>query len=226
MEFGYEGLGLFYTALEKLANQEKPIKTEVLKTQLKVGKRLDKCWKFMESLGILSSNNGETFNKQLLNFSEKYQIKKQKSAERIKQWRENQEVTENVTDSVHVSNSPKDNISKVKLSKGNSDEIKNLIFPFDSKEFKLSWEVLIKTKKWRKKEFPALQATLKKLSNYPEQDAIQMIENAIAGEYQGVFPIDKKQTNGQQISKTGTHQERFEEVSKYRDNLNRNTPSG
>ena len=71
IEYGYEGLGLFYTILEKLAKQEKPIKTSVLKHQLKVGKKLEKCWKFMERLELLSSNNGETFNKQLLNFSEK-----------------------------------------------------------------------------------------------------------------------------------------------------------
>ena len=31
LEYGYEGLGLFYTILEKLALQEKPIKTKVLK---------------------------------------------------------------------------------------------------------------------------------------------------------------------------------------------------
>jgi len=34
LNFGYEGLGLFYTTLEKLALQEKPIKTNVLKSQL------------------------------------------------------------------------------------------------------------------------------------------------------------------------------------------------
>lgn len=117
MKFGYEGLGLFYTTLEKLAAQEKPIKTDVLKAQLKVGKRLDKCWSFMESLGILSSNNGETFNKQLLNYSQKYLIKKEKNKERVSQWRENQDNTETVTHYESVRNTPKDNISKVKESK-------------------------------------------------------------------------------------------------------------
>ena len=42
MEFGYEGLGLFYTLLEKIGKQEKPVNTKVLKAQLKVGKRLEK----------------------------------------------------------------------------------------------------------------------------------------------------------------------------------------
>jgi hypothetical protein len=117
INFGYEGLGLFYTVLEKLAQQEKPIKTEVLKHQLKVGKKLEKCWKFMETLDILSSNNGETFNKQLLNFSEKYKIKSEKNAKRISDWRNKQEVTENVTRSESVCNTPKVKESKVKESK-------------------------------------------------------------------------------------------------------------
>jgi hypothetical protein len=117
MEYGYEGLGLFYTILEKLAKQEKPINTKVLKMQLKVGKKLDKCWEFMESIDIISSNNGETFNKQLLNFSEKYKIKKEKNLERISQWRENQELTENVTRYNNVRNTPKEKKSKVKESK-------------------------------------------------------------------------------------------------------------
>lgn len=117
LEFGYEGLGLFYTILEKLALQEKPIKTIVLKHQLNVGKKLEKCWKFMEEIDLISTNNGETFNKQLLNFSEKYQIKKEKNAKRIAEWRENQLVSENVTDYKNVSNTPKIKESKVKESK-------------------------------------------------------------------------------------------------------------
>ena len=119
MEYGYEGLGLFYTILEKLAKQEKPIKTEVLKMQLKVGKKLEKCWNFMESIDIISSNNGETFNKQLLNFSEKYKIKKEKNLERISQWRDNQAISENVTHYKSVRNAPKVKESKVKESKVN-----------------------------------------------------------------------------------------------------------
>jgi len=113
LEFGYEGLGLFYTILEKLALQEKPIKTIVLKHQLNVGKKLEKCWKFMEEIDLISSNNGETFNKQLLNFSEKYQVKKEKNAKRIAEWRENQSVSENVTSYESISNTPKVNKSKV-----------------------------------------------------------------------------------------------------------------
>ena len=51
MAFGYEGLGLFYTALEKFAQQEKPIKTAVLKKQLNIGKNwinVGRLWKVLD----------------------------------------------------------------------------------------------------------------------------------------------------------------------------------
>jgi hypothetical protein len=133
LEFGYEGLGLFYTILEKLALQEKPIKTKVLKHQLNVGKKLEKCWSFMEEIDLISSNNGETFNKQLLNFSQKYQVSKEKNAKRIAEWRENQQLSENVTRYEHVSNTPKVNKSKVNEIKVNSIE-----------DFEFFWETYSK----------------------------------------------------------------------------------
>lgn len=142
LNFGYEGLGLFYTTLEKLASQEKPIKTNVLKSQLNIGKKLNKCWTFMETLGILSSNNGETFSKQLLNFSEKYQIKKEKNKERIKYWRENQQLTENVTCYEPPCNAPKVKISKVKESKVKES---NIIYEAEPlSEYKLCLEFWLK----------------------------------------------------------------------------------
>ena len=143
IKFGYEGLGLFYTILEKLGKQEKPVKTLVLKHQLKVGKKLEKCWKFMESIGIISSNNGETFNKQLLNFSEKYQIKKEKTREKVSQWRKNQEEIENVTDYVPICNAPKVNKSKVKENKVNNKELpeKNSGFPPKSPKIPIKKDV-------------------------------------------------------------------------------------
>lgn len=117
--FGYEGTGLFHAILEKLAKQEKPVKTDTLKYQLKVGKRLLKCWNFLEEIGLISSNNGETFNKQLLNFSEKYQIKKEKNAKKISEWRKKQEDTESVTGYEPSCNHPKVKKSKVNESKVN-----------------------------------------------------------------------------------------------------------
>lgn len=128
INFGYEGIGLFWTILEKIGKQEKPIKTTVLKAQLKVGKKLDKCWKFMESLGLISSNNGETFNERILSYSESYKIKKEKTREKISQWRENQQITKNVTSYVPICNPPKVKESKVKESKVNKESIEKVEF--------------------------------------------------------------------------------------------------
>jgi len=128
IKFGYEGVGLFYVLLEKLGKQEKPIKTHVLKKQLSIGKRLEKCWSFMEEIGLISSNNGETFNKQLLNFSEKYQIKKEKTRIKVSEWRDKQVDEENVTSYVPPCNPP-----KVKVSKG----IEGIIIPSWKDDFNI-----------------------------------------------------------------------------------------
>lgn len=164
LEFGYEGLGLFYTILEKLALQEKPIKTIVLKHQLNVGKKLEKCWKFMEEIDLISSNNGETFNKQLLNFSQKYQVKKEKNAKRIAEWRENQSVSESVTHYENVSNTTKVNKSKVKLNKVNRIE-----------DFEFFWEMYDKKldrvkceKSWNNLTSEEIDKILNSLSKYIE----------------------------------------------------------
>ena len=166
INFGYEGLGLFYTILEKLAGQEKPVKTLVLKKQLNVGKKLEKCWSFMESIDIISSNNGETFNKQLLNFSEKYKIKKEKNAKRISEWRDNQEDTKNVTHYESVRNSP-----KVKLSKVNESKDINKI------DFEIVWNLYDKKKgdkdklkiRWDKLSFSVQQLIIEHIPKYKKE---------------------------------------------------------
>lgn len=128
MRFGYEGLGLFYTILERIGAQEKPIKTSVLKTQLKVGKKLEKCWSFMEEIELISSKNGETFNERILSYSKKYQIQKEKTRERVEKFRtqktENDTNPENVTRytgvTKRVSNARKVKESKVNRSNSTS----------------------------------------------------------------------------------------------------------
>jgi hypothetical protein len=143
MNFGYEGLGLFYTILERIAKQEKPVKTSVLKHQLKVGKRLDKCWNFLESLELIYSLDGETFNENILNYSEKYQIGKEKNREKVSQWRENQKNKENVTSYVPESNPPKVKVSKVKESKVKVVKSAPILFKesevFDLEKFKAAF---------------------------------------------------------------------------------------
>jgi len=71
----------------------------------------------MENIELIHSNNGETFNKQLMNFSEKYKIKKETNAKRVSEWRKNQEDIKNVTHYESVRNNCKVKESKVKENK-------------------------------------------------------------------------------------------------------------
>lgn len=87
MEYGYAGLGLFYTVLEKLTYHERPINTKVLKKQLDVGKKLEKCWAYMEEIGLLVSKNGETFNSRVMEYCETLDEKREKTNERVSKFR-------------------------------------------------------------------------------------------------------------------------------------------
>ena len=199
LKFGYEGLGLFYTLLEKIARQEKPIKTEVLKSQLHVGKKLEKCWKFMEEIGLVSSSNGDTFNERLLNFSETYEIKKEKTRKRVAEWREKQRDIENVTCYSGVSNAPKVKLSKVKESKGTKENsFFNLELPFKDENFKKTLTEFSDhcTEKYKRFTIPGLTKFLvhiKKVSNNNSNTAIEMMNTSMRKGYTDVFPDNGKQ---------------------------------
>lgn len=131
IEFGYEGLGLFYTILEKIGAQEKPIKSIVLKKQLQIGKKLEKVWKFLEEIDLISTKNGDTFNLRILSYAEKYKVSREKNREKVEKFRrnvsENEVVENNVpgyeTVTLPVGNTSKVKRSKVKEVKGSKEEI-------------------------------------------------------------------------------------------------------
>lgn len=97
VDYGYEGIGLFFTALEKFAAAETPLNERVLKKVLHVNKRLEKAWEFLKEIELIQEENGEVFSENLQKFSGKYEIKKGKNAERVKKFREKnrQKNTEN-----------------------------------------------------------------------------------------------------------------------------------
>jgi hypothetical protein len=55
IEFGYTGVGLFYTALEKIQGNGGTINSRVLLHRLGVNKKLMKHWKYIEELGMIST---------------------------------------------------------------------------------------------------------------------------------------------------------------------------
>jgi len=82
----------------------------------------------------------------------------------------------------------------------NNKQYSDLIFPFNSESFKNTWEILRGQPKWKNKTFEALQASLKKMSKHSENEAIQMMEDAISGNYQGIFS-PKNSSNGNKVRK-------------------------
>ncbi len=101
-----------------------------------------------------------------------------------------------------VAKAPLKHIDKIRREEIREDKIRidkkkeELVFPFSSNEFLSVWNVLIKEKKWRKKSFSALQASLLQLGKYPESVSIEMMKNTIAGEWQGLFEIKNITQNG------------------------------
>lgn len=144
-KYGYEGLGLFYTALEKLARAEKPIDEMVLKQLLRLPKRLEKCWYFIQDIGLLQVKVGDVFNENLLKVDQKFLINKEKTRKRVEAWRakqtENQEDINSVT---CYSNDPVTpvtlvNKDKVNKSKVNKESVKEK-FNDRKQKFALSLE--------------------------------------------------------------------------------------
>lgn len=192
IKYGYEGLGLFYSILEILGAQEKPVSELVLKSQLKIGKRLEKQLTFMYKIEILSVKNGDVFNENLLNFSEKYQIKKEKTRKKVYEWREKQTDSETVTSYNGESNQPKVKESKVKEIKENKKEPDFSIFN--------EYELPI-VKKWidyRKEiKHPLTKSSIEQLRKAIDKNGgvpgfKEIIDKSIMNGWQGLFP-DKKQ---------------------------------
>lgn len=81
--------------------------------------------------------------------------------------------------------------SKVKNSKVKNEELK---LYFSDEKFIEVWNTLREEKKWKDKSKNALQTSLEKiwiLSHGNVEEAIQIMKNAIAGGWQGVFPLDE-----------------------------------
>ena len=169
MKYGYEGVGLFYVILEKLSQQEKPVPEIVLKSQLNIKKKLEKVLYFMYEIDILSVNNGEVFSETLLNYSEKYKIKKEKTRIKVAQWRTNQKDKKTVTGYVPVSNPHKVKESKVKESKVKEPSLHSVLqkmfLDFYLREKQIEYY-------WTAKEAGSLKNLIVKLKHYTDEEKI------------------------------------------------------
>lgn len=81
------------------------------------------------------------------------------------------------------------NISKIENNRINKNNNISIPLPFTGAEFVSTWELLTQQPKWRKKSRAALEMSLKKLATYPERIAVRMMQNTIANDWQGLFPL-------------------------------------
>lgn len=91
---------------------------------------------------------------------------------------------------------------------GNENGIrkKELILPYLSPEFVDTWNELRTQPKWKRKTKSALQKSLDALGRYDEQFSIELMNQAIAGGYQGVvFPgTEERYRQSQKVSSIKT----------------------
>lgn len=106
---------------------------------------------------------------------------------------DNENDNENVNEKefIEQTESKRDNKrEKQREKQRESNEDDPLILPFETKEFRDTWNELIKQPKWRNKPKSALAKALKQLSQYGPEYSVELMENAIAGNYQGVVFSD------------------------------------
>lgn len=95
-----------------------------------------------------------------------------------------------------------------------NDNVIKVVRPFESEKFNNVWNNWKTYRKQSGKPYRSdlsEQAALKKLSNYPEEVAIRMIEESIANSWQGIFEL-KNQTHGKP---TITAQTTIERLNSY-----------
>lgn len=92
----------------------------------------------------------------------------------------------------HMENENEDCKLKLKREKGNEVLAQKkakeppLVFPYSSEEFQLKWECFMQMPKQKKKLNISKQMMLNKLSEFDETFSIQLIEQAIANNWQGL----------------------------------------
>lgn len=70
---------------------------------------------------------------------------------------------------------------------------KKIELPFYSDDFLDAWKTLLSQPKWKRKTDAAIKASIKKIVDKPELVSIAMINNAIAGGWQGLFDLNEKE---------------------------------
>ena len=106
------------------------------------------------------------------------------------------------------------NISKIENNRINKNNNISIPLPFTGDEFISTWELLTQQPKWRKKSRAALEMSLKKLATYPERIAVRMMQNTIANDWQGLFPLkaEDEKREAREASRDRSHEAMLAEL--------------
>lgn len=99
------------------------------------------------------------------------------------------ETQEQVLPKRNTSISNNNNNTKENNNRINKNNNISIPLPFTGSEFVSTWELLTQQPKWRKKSRAALEMSLKKLAGHTEREAVKMMQNTIANDWQGLFPL-------------------------------------
>lgn len=178
---GFLGYGIFWAIIEDLYNNANALPTdyETIAHDLRSDEKTIQSIVTDFDLFVISGDIfGSSSVENRLKSRDEKSVKARESA--IKRWNKN-------ANALRTECAP----NAIKERKGNKRKGNNkiLLFTFQSLEFMETWEKLIRSPKWKKKTDDALQASLDILAKETEQDAIAMMKNSIAGNWQGVFPL-------------------------------------
>lgn len=159
------------------------------KTLINTRQRLVDC-------GVLFYKKGNTRNAGTYSFSYCKQPTKESNQESIQETNQPIEPTKESNQESNQGNNREvikgiigGTLTKQNKTKQRKSKSEPLLFPFNSEKFLSLWKMLLEMPKWKKKVNHSLQLALNSLGKYDEGFAIELIEKAIEGNWQGVtFP--------------------------------------
>ena len=218
MEYGMQGIGVFWCLVEMLYEQGGFIRTEYERIAYELRTDTNVLEWIINKSGLFVVKEDTFYSETVLQRLEKRNNKSIKARESVtKRWNDYRENT-NVIRTNNEGNTIKERKGKeikVKEIKENKKELAGTGVPppFNSEEFTEVWNKFLQCPKQRKKPPSAIELISKKLKNYDEKFSIELLENAISGNYQGVIFADtnekyeryKRKTNGAIRGLTATY---------------------
>ena len=209
LKHGMAGYGVFWSIIEELYNNANalPLDYETYAYELRTSSDVIKS--IINDYDLFVINDEQFGSMSVQNRLDERDKKSKKARDSAyKRWNKS-ERNANAMQTHNEGNAIKERKGKEKKEKDNIiKEKKEVVFPFDSENFKTQWSVW---KDYKRKEFGfkfksigSEQANLTQLSNLAkdEKEAVAIIHQSMASGWKGFFNL-KTETHGQQINQNG-----------------------